>query len=59
MCFLSIHAGRGDIPAIRRCLADAIAESCPAFTMRLTSYPMDSFRTDPEINRMLCELLGY
>ena len=59
MCLLSIHAGRGDIPAIRRYLSDAIAESCPAFTVRLTSYPMDRFRTDPEINRMLLELLGY
>jgi serine/threonine protein kinase len=59
MCFLSIHAGKGNIPEIRRSLSEAIAESCPAFTMRLTSYPMDSFRTDPEINRMLVELLGY
>lgn len=59
MSLLSIHSGKGDIPAIRRCLSEAIAESCPAFTMRLTSFPMDSFRTDPEINRMLVELLGY
>ena len=59
MCFMNIHAGRGDIPAFRRSLSEAIAESCPAFTMRLTSFSMDSFRTDPEINRMLFELLGY
>jgi predicted Zn-dependent protease len=59
LSFLSIHAGKGGIPAIRGSLSDAIAESCPAFTMRLTCVPMDGFRTDPEINRMLVELLGY
>ena len=59
LSFLSIHAGKGDIPAIRSCLSEAIAESSPAFTMRLTCVSMDSFRTDPEINRMLTELLGY
>jgi len=57
-CFLSIHATQGNVPAIRRCLADAITEACSAFTMRLTNHSMDSFRTDPEINRMLTELLG-
>lgn len=56
LCFLNIHAGRGDIPAIRRCLSDAIAQPSPAFIMRVTSHLMDSFRTDPEINRMLTML---
>jgi hypothetical protein len=59
MSFLNIHSGSGNMPAVRRALADSIAESCPAFTMRITSTSLDTFRTDPEINQMLTELLGY
>jgi len=60
MSFLNIFVGAGDIPAVRRALSESIAEPCPAFTMRLTSlYCMTSIRCDPEINRMLVELLGY
>jgi tetratricopeptide (TPR) repeat protein len=60
MAFLSIYAGAGDIPAIRRALAESIAEECPAFTMSLTSFRVvGTFRSDPEINRMLVEVLGY
>jgi eukaryotic-like serine/threonine-protein kinase len=60
MSFLNIFAGAGDIPAARRALSESIAESCPAFTMSITSLSfIKTIRTDPEINRMLVELLGY
>jgi len=60
MSFLNIFVGAGDIPAVRRALSESIAERCPAFTMRLTSLCcMTAIRTDPEINHMLVELLGY
>jgi hypothetical protein len=58
--FLSIESGRGDIPAIRRVLAESIAEDSPAFTVSLISFfLLQTFRDDPEINRLLVELLGY
>jgi len=59
LSFLNIYAGKKEIPAIRRCLAEAIAEPSPAFTLRLTTYTIEDFRADPEINRMLTEILGY
>ena len=60
MSLLNIFAGSGDIPAVRGALCESIAESCPAFTMSLTSFSfIGAIRTDPEINRMLVELLGY
>jgi tetratricopeptide (TPR) repeat protein len=60
MTFLNIFVGAGDIPAVRRALSEAIAEPCPAFTMRLTSLSyMTAIRKDPEINHMLVEWLGY
>ena len=60
MSFLSIQAGTGEIAAIRRALAEAIAEDCPAFTMSLTSFfVVKTRRHDPDINRMLVEVLGY
>jgi len=58
--FLNIYAAQGDIPAVRRTLAEAIAETTPVFTMRIDSFSfVEPFRSDPEINRMLVELLGY
>jgi len=58
--FLSVFAGASDITAVRRSLFESIAESSPAFTMSLTSFSfMKSLRTDPEINRMMVELIGY
>jgi serine/threonine protein kinase len=56
---LSIHAGLSDVPAMRRELAHALAESVPAFGLRITSPFVNEFRSDPEINRMLTELYGY
>ncbi len=57
---LNIYAATGDIAAIRRTLAEAIAEATPVFIMRLDSFNfVDPFRSDPEINRMLVELHGY
>ena len=57
---LNIYAATGDIAAIRRTLAEAIAETTPVFIMRLDSFNfVDPFRSDPEINRMLVELHGY
>jgi serine/threonine protein kinase/Tfp pilus assembly protein PilF len=58
--FLNIYAATGDIPAIRRTLAEAIAQTTAVFTMRVDSYSfVEPFRSDTEINRMLVELLGY
>src|SRR5215472_11916245 len=60
MSFLSIFAGSGDIPAVRHALRESIAERCPTFTMSLTSFSfINAIRSDPEINRMLVESLGY
>jgi serine/threonine-protein kinase len=60
MSFLNIYAGARDVPAVRRALAESIAERCPVFNMSLTSFPVvETLRDDPEINRMLVELLGY
>ena len=60
LTFLNIFAGAGDIHAVRRALAESIAEPCPAFTMCLTSFSaVKAIRSDPEINGMLVEWLGY
>ena len=60
LSFLSIHAGTGDVAAVRRALAESIAEDCPIFTMSLTSFfIVKTMRHDPEIDRMLVELLGH
>jgi serine/threonine-protein kinase len=56
---LAIYAGLGDIPAMRRELAQALAEATPAFSLGITSGFVDEFRTDPDINRMLVEIFGY
>ncbi len=57
---LNIYAATGEIPAMRRFLSQAIAESFPAFTIHLISLSvLAPHRSDPEINRMLVELLGY
>jgi serine/threonine protein kinase/tetratricopeptide (TPR) repeat protein len=57
---LDIYTSLRDIPAIRRTLSLALAESTPAFDLSLTSPGLlEEFRGDPEINRMLVELLGY
>jgi TolB-like protein len=57
---LSIHAGFGDIPAIRQSLASVQAESTPAFSLCATSALfLDQLRSDPEIDRMLFEIFGY
>ncbi len=49
---LTIHVGLGDVDAIRRALARAIAEGTPALTLRLTAGQLETFRTDPEIDRL-------
>ncbi len=57
---LNTYGATGDIAAIRRTLAEAIAETTPVFIMRLDSFNfVEPFRSDPEINRMLVELHGY
>jgi eukaryotic-like serine/threonine-protein kinase len=57
---LSVHAGLGEIPAIRQALANAQAEFTPAFSLTATSALfLDKLRSDPEINRMLVEIFGY
>ena len=60
LSFLSIHAGTGDVAAVRRALAESIVEDCPIFTMSLTSFfIVKTMRHDPEIDRMLVALLGH
>lgn len=60
MSFLNIYAGASDIPAVRRTLSESIAEPCPAFTMCLTNFAaVKAVRSDPEINDMIVEWLGY
>jgi serine/threonine protein kinase/tetratricopeptide (TPR) repeat protein len=57
---LFIHVGLGHVPAIRRTLAAALAESTPPFSFGATCAPfLNAFRNDPEINRLLFELYGY
>jgi serine/threonine-protein kinase len=57
---LNIHAGSGDLPAIRKSLRGTIDEPTPAFDVALSCGPfMDNYRSDPEINRMLVEMFGY
>jgi tetratricopeptide (TPR) repeat protein len=56
----SIYVGAGDLPGMRRTLSESIAESSPAFTICLTNLAfLSAFRTDPEINSKLVEILGY
>ena len=56
---LAVHVGLGDVPAMRRALAAAVAESTPPLTLRASSGPfLEAFRNDPEINRLLVELYG-
>ncbi len=57
---LNIHAGSGDIPAIRKSLRGTIDEPTPAFDVALSCGSlMDNYRSDPEINGMLIEMFGY
>jgi hypothetical protein len=57
---LPAYTGLSDIPAIRRTLSRAVAESTPAFDYAASCAKfLDEFRTDPEINRMLVEIFGY
>jgi tetratricopeptide (TPR) repeat protein len=57
---LAIYTGLGDVPAIRRTLAQTVAEFAPAFGLRITSAAfVDEFRSDPEVNRMLVQIFGY
>ena len=57
---LSIHVGLRDIPAMRRALAAALAESTPPFTLLVTGCRfLEEFRSDSEIDRMLFDLYGW
>ncbi len=56
---LSIHAGLGDVPAIRDTLARLVAEPTPPLIVRVTGgHLLEAFRSDPEIDRLLSELYG-
>jgi serine/threonine protein kinase/tetratricopeptide (TPR) repeat protein len=56
---LAIYVGLGDVSAIRRTLAAALAESTPPLTLRVTvGQFLETFRSDPEIERMLLDLYG-
>jgi eukaryotic-like serine/threonine-protein kinase len=56
---LTIHTGLGDLPAIRRALAAAVADFTPPLTLCASSgHFLEAYRNDPEINRLLFELYG-
>jgi adenylate cyclase len=56
---LAIHVGLGDLPSIRRTLSVAVAEAGPPNWVKTTSGPfLETFRSDPEIDRLLLELYG-
>ncbi|HXI02226.1 MAG TPA: protein kinase [Candidatus Saccharimonadales bacterium] len=56
---LAIHTGLGDLPAIRRTLANVLAEATPPLSMSCTCFPaLDEYRSDPEISRLLAEMYG-
>jgi TolB-like protein/Flp pilus assembly protein TadD len=57
---LSIYVGLGDIPAMRRTLAETLAESTPPLSVTIISGRfLEAYRGDPEIDRMLFELYGW
>jgi tetratricopeptide (TPR) repeat protein len=56
---LAIHVGLGDLDAIRRTLSKSLEEATPPLSFRMTcGHFLDTFRTDPEIDRMLFGLYG-
>jgi serine/threonine protein kinase/Tfp pilus assembly protein PilF len=57
---LAIHVGLGDVAAIRRSLAKAMAESTPPVSFSMTGCRFqEAFRSDPEIDRLLISLYGH
>jgi len=58
--FLAIHVGRGELPAMRIALSKVLEEATPPWSVLSTSGPfLETFRSDPEIHRMLLELYGW
>jgi len=56
---LAIHVGQGDVVAMRRTLASALAEATPPFTLRATCGQfLEDFRSDAEIDRLAYEFYG-
>jgi tetratricopeptide (TPR) repeat protein len=56
---LVIHVGLRDVPAMRRELANAVPESTHPFSLAATGcMALEEFRGDPEIDRLLFDLLG-
>jgi eukaryotic-like serine/threonine-protein kinase len=56
---LAIHVGLGDVPAIRRSLAKALHERTPPVALSMTGCRFqETFRSDPEIDRLLTGLYG-
>ena len=58
--FLIIYLGAGNAPEIRRTFSESIEQSCPALNLRWADVSYGSaLRTDPEINSVFVEILGY
>jgi tetratricopeptide (TPR) repeat protein len=56
---LAIYVGQGDLSAIRRTLSSVVDEATAPFTLSATYGPfLQSFRSDPEVDRLLSELYG-
>jgi TolB-like protein/Flp pilus assembly protein TadD len=56
---LAIYVGQGDLPAIRRTLSKAVSEFTVPWLVHTTIAPfLEAYRSDPEIQRLLCDLYG-
>ncbi len=50
----------GDVEGLRNALKGALAESNPAFGIRLlATHRLDDYRSDPEVDRLLKQFFGY
>jgi TolB-like protein/Tfp pilus assembly protein PilF len=57
---LHIYVGLGDTAAIRRALAETLAEGTAPYAFRTTSSPfLEGYRNDPEIDKLLSKLYGH
>jgi TolB-like protein/Tfp pilus assembly protein PilF len=54
-----IYVGQGDVPAMRKGLADALEEGLPPSVLRTTSSPfLEAYRSDCEIDKLLSKFYG-
>lgn len=57
---MAIYLGKGDVAAVRRTLANAIVETAPPLTLRVTCGQfLEELRSDPQIDRLHLQLFGW